>query len=79
VTDVQTPVVTVWHACEPAKHRECKKGSCTVTGHKPPEGTYTLLYELHPMRTDLAGNGEGDEWQVDWETVQGWPHQVSAV
>jgi hypothetical protein len=79
MSDVQVhPVATVWHACTPAQHKKCRTGKATVTTTKPTEG-FTLLYELHPLRQELEGTGEGGEFEVDWETAEGWPHQVSAT
>lgn len=80
MTDVQAhPVATVWHACSPAQHKECRTGTATVTLSKPAEGSYTLLYELHPLRQELQGSGDDGTFEVEWSVAEGWPHQVNAL
>ena len=67
-------VVTVWHACDPTRHKqECVGSTATVSSAKP-TGKEPLVYELHLPAELLDDTPKGS---VHWDEAMRWPYQVT--
>lgn len=72
--------LTVYRACDRTQPKVDIANDATVevTARRPEDGTWDVLYELHPQADKLEETDTDGVFRVRWREAVEWPHQITA-